>query len=99
MTNQQCVGYGLISEEDLDEIHKMMLGKVNETGGKIDHVFVAPFLESEKNPYRKPGTGMVLDAINVYSGIDLSKSVMVGDSESDMQFGRNAGLYNIMPTN
>lgn len=96
VTNQQCVGYGLISTLTIERIHKMMLSRINDFGGSIDHVFVAPFLESKKNPYRKPGIGMVLDALKIYPDTDLSKSIMVGDSKSDMQFGRNAGIYNIL---
>lgn len=96
VTNQQCIGYGLISALAIEGIHKMMLSKINDLGGSIDHVFVAPYLESDKNTYRKPGIGMVLDALRSYPDTDLSKSIMVGDSESDMQLGRNAGIYNVL---
>ncbi len=83
VTNQQCINYGLISAMEIERIHNMMLRRISKAGGKIDHVFVAPYLESEKNTYRKPEIGMVLDALQMHNDIELSKSVMVGDTKSD----------------
>lgn len=96
VSNQQAVGKGLLSMEDLNLIHQRMLEEIMAAGGQIDHIFVAPHLESENNPYRKPGTGMAIEASSSYPDISLSKSIMAGDSESDMIFGRNAGMKNTL---
>jgi D-glycero-D-manno-heptose 1,7-bisphosphate phosphatase len=45
---------------------------------------------------RKPNTGMATEAKIRFSEIDFGKSVMAGDSESDMQFGRNAGMKTVL---
>jgi histidinol phosphatase-like enzyme len=41
---------------------------------------------------RKPGTGMALQAQKDFAGIDFSKSVMMGDTQSDMEFGKALGM-------
>lgn len=96
VTNQQCLGKGLLDMERLSAIHNYMLDRIGENGGRISEIFVSPFLDSEDHPYRKPGTGMALDAASRYPGVDLTRSVMVGDSLTDMQFGRNSGMVNVL---
>ncbi|HWY35219.1 MAG TPA: HAD family hydrolase, partial [Nitrosopumilaceae archaeon] len=95
VTNQQGIGKGLYRVEDLELIHKNMLYEVNYFGGKIDKIYFSPYLSSENHPSRKPGIGMAMEAKNDFPEIDLSKSVIVGDSLSDMEFGRNAGMKTV----
>jgi len=45
---------------------------------------------------RKPEIGMALEAQKIFPEIDFEKSVMAGDSESDMLFGRNAGMKTVL---
>ncbi|MEZ5000901.1 MAG: HAD-IIIA family hydrolase [Bacteroidales bacterium] len=96
VTNQQAVGKKLITPTGLDSIHHRMQGEIEMAGGRIDHIFVSPHLESENNIYRKPGTGMATEASTLFTGVKLSESVMAGDSASDMQFGRDAGMINVL---
>ncbi|MCF8223175.1 MAG: HAD-IIIA family hydrolase [Bacteroidales bacterium] len=96
VTNQQCIGKGLITHAEVDKIHNYLAEKVKEAGGNITDIFVAPSLEEDKNPYRKPGTGMAMDAAGKYPSADLEKSVMAGDSLTDMLFGRKAGMLNVL---
>lgn len=93
VTNQQGIGKGLYTHEDLAAVHALMKREVEAKGGRIDAVFYAPNLASENSPLRKPGTGMALNAQKIFPQIDFSKSIMVGDTESDMQFARNAGMH------
>lgn len=92
VTNQQGIGKRLYRTEDLELIHKNMVYEIAYHGGRIDKVYFSPHLESENHPTRKPGTGMALQAKTDFPVIDLKKSLVVGDSMSDMQFGRNAGM-------
>jgi histidinol-phosphate phosphatase family protein len=92
VTNQQGIARGLYSHEDLKEIHDHMQSEIEKAGGKIDAVYYAPELDSENSPMRKPGNGMALAAKKDFPEIDFSKAVMVGDSESDMVFGKSAGM-------
>ncbi|MBI3511626.1 MAG: HAD family hydrolase [Bacteroidetes bacterium] len=95
ITNQQGIGKGYYSHEDLAHIHAHMKKEIEMAGGKIDAVFYAPQLEEEKSPMRKPGIGMALQAKKVLPEIDFAKSIIVGDSESDMEFGKRAGMKTI----
>ena len=95
VTNQQGIGKKLYRKEDLEIIHKNMLYEIAYHGGKIDKVYFSPYLKSENHPYRKPGIGMALKAKEDISTINFKESIMVGDSMSDMEFGRNAGMKTI----
>jgi len=88
VTNQQCVGKGIISEEELNEIHDYMLTEIKKAGGKIDKVYFAPQLVAENSIYRKPKAGMADLAQKDFPEIDLSKSILIGDSVSDIEFGK-----------
>ncbi len=95
VTNQQCVGKGIITEKELNIIHQHLLQKVEENNGKIDHIYFAPQLVSENSIFRKPNTGMAEQAQNDFPEIDFKRSVMVGDSISDMEFGEKKGMYTV----
>lgn len=95
VTNQQGIGKGLYRHEDLELIHKNMIYEINYLGGKIDKVYYSPFLEKENHPTRKPGIGMALQAQQDFPEINFTKSIIVGDSISDMAFGKNAGMQTV----
>ncbi len=95
VTNQQGIGKKLYRKEDLELIHKNMLYEIAYHGGKIDKVYFSPYLKSENHPFRKPGIGMALKAKEDISTINFKQSIMIGDSMSDMEFGRNAGMKTI----
>jgi len=99
VTNQQGIGKGVFSMQELQEIHTYMLNKITENNGRIDHIYVAPNLESENHDNRKPNIGMAQQAQRDYPDIDFSRAVMVGDSLSDMQFGKNAEMTTVFLTN
>ena len=94
VTNQRGVERMLMTEEDLLGLHKKMLADIEEAGGKIDAIFYCTSLD-DAHPDRKPQPGMAYLAKESYPDIDLSKSVMIGNNLSDMQFGRNAGMYTV----
>jgi histidinol-phosphate phosphatase family protein len=95
VTNQQGIGKRLYRTEDLELIHKNMLYEIQFYGGRIDKVYFSPYLHSENHPTRKPGIGMALTAKSDFPEIDFSKSIVVGDSMSDMEFGRTAGMKTV----
>lgn len=97
VTNQRGVGKGLMKEEDLLEIHDHMLSQIRETRGRIDRIYYCISLNND-DPNRKPNPGMASQAKAQYPDIDLSKSLMVGNNISDMQFGRNAGMHTVFLT-
>ena len=89
ITNQRGVAKGLTKLKDLHLIHKNMLKEIEDAGGRIDKIYVCTEMES---PNRKPNPGMGLQAIKDFTEIDLSKSIMIGNTLSDMKFGRNLGV-------
>jgi histidinol-phosphate phosphatase family protein len=91
VTNQQGIGKGLYTHDALAQVHTHMLHHVTNAGGKIDAVYYAPHLAAENNVLRKPNIGMPLQAQAQFTEINFTKSIMVGDSLSDMQMGRNIG--------
>ncbi|MBS1933418.1 MAG: HAD-IIIA family hydrolase, partial [Bacteroidetes bacterium] len=93
-TNQRGVGKGLMTEHDLHEIHKNMVADITAAGGRIDKIYFATSIY-DNDPLRKPQTGMALLAQNEFPQIDFSKSIMVGNNISDMEFGRNAGMHTV----
>lgn len=95
VTNQQGIGKGLYSENDLNIIHHYMVDEIEKHEGRIDKVYFSPHLASDNHHWRKPGIGMALQAKEDFPGIDLTKSIIVGDSLSDMQFGRSAGMKTV----
>ena len=98
VTNQQGIGKGLMSLSDLEIVHAYMLNEIEKAGGKIDQVFFCPELNDTNHPDRKPQIGMALKAKSEFPEIDFSKSIMVGDSISDMEFGKNAGMKTVFIT-
>ncbi|HMC87530.1 MAG TPA: HAD-IIIA family hydrolase [Chitinophagaceae bacterium] len=92
VTNQRGVGKGLMSELDLMQIHNKMLQDTEATGGRIDAIYYAISLDNN-HPERKPHPGMALKAKEDIPEIDFSKSIMVGNNISDMEFARNTGMH------
>ena len=98
VTNQKGVGKGLTKLDDLHTIHYNMQQEIEKKGGHIDAVFYCSDLE-ESSTFRKPNPGMGFQAAKQFSDIDLSKSIMVGNTISDMEFGRNLKVYTVfLPT-
>lgn len=94
VTNQRGVGRGLMSENDLLDIHVRMLADIRNSGGRIDEIFYCTSTDNE-HPNRKPNPGMAYLAQKKFPPLDFKKSIMVGNNISDMQFGRNAGMFTI----
>jgi histidinol-phosphate phosphatase family protein len=96
VTNQQGVGKELMSAEDLQLIHDEMLKEVRKYGGRLHAIYAATDLvEKDVKELRKPKTGMARKAKKDFPEIDFSKAIMVGDSLSDMQFGKAAGMITV----
>jgi histidinol phosphatase-like enzyme len=75
-----------------------MQKEIESAGGKIDKIYFCSDLE-ETSSNRKPNPGMGLQAIKDLSGIDITKAIMVGNTISDMEFGRNLGIKTVfLPT-
>lgn len=92
VSNQQGVGKGLMTQADLDDVHRHMLSDIEKAGGRIDKVYVCTDLESAHSPNRKPEIGMALHAQRDFPEVDFHRSVMVGDSKSDELFAQRSRM-------
>ncbi len=95
VSNQSCVHRGMITMEDAIAIHQKVLRLISEHGIVISDSRICPHVDSDDCDCRKPKPGMILDLCSEH-GIDPTRTVMVGDSLTDMQAGvRSDGVLQI----
>lgn len=95
VTNQRGIGRKLMTEEDLAAIHAKLIHGVSSERGKIAAIYYCTATDNTHED-RKPNPGMALRAMREHEGIIPSKSIMVGNNISDMEFGRNAGFHTVL---
>lgn len=100
ITNQAGIAKGKYTETDFDRLNSWMLSEFEAQEIKIDKVYYCPHhpkgtIEMFKRicECRKPGTGMIIQAQKEFN-ITLTKSILLGDKESDIMAGINAGIVN-----
>lgn len=93
ITNQQGVGKGQMSEASLASIHAEMTRSLALEGIPLARVLHCPHLEQDRCRCRKPQPGLIYRALNETPYlIDVGRSVLIGDSGSDVQAGLAAGV-------
>lgn len=95
ITNQRGVGRGVMNIGDLTAIHDYMLKKIEENGGIIAKIYFCTDVESI-SVNRKPNIGMAFKAMEEFPSVIPHESVMVGNSKSDIEFGRKLGMYTVL---
>lgn len=95
VSNQRGVTKGVMSIDDLNNVHSNMLKEISISNGRIDKIYFSTAMHDD-DPTRKPNIGMALMAKSDFSHIDFNKSIMVGNKMSDMEFGKNAGMKTVM---
>ena len=98
VTNQAGIGRGLYSERDFHILTDWMLEQFVENEIEIARVYFAPTHPEEgigvyrrESLDRKPGPGMLFKARDAFD-LDMRRSVIVGDRETDIQAGINGGV-------
>ncbi len=99
VTNQAGIEKGLMNHEDLEAIHQNMMEYIIYHGGRIDEIYYCPYKPDLDPLCRKPNPGMALEAKKEFPEIEFSKSIMIGDSDSDIAFGNNLGMKTILVGN
>jgi len=94
VTNQRCVAKRLVTSQALDFIHQQMCRCLAAAGAKVEAVYYCPHEKQPPCSCRKPAPGMLLTAAREHQ-IDLAASWMIGDSEIDVEAGRNAGCKTV----
>ncbi len=98
ITNQAGIGRGYYTVDDFDRLTKWMLAQFRARGIRIEKVYCCPYHPTagvgkyrKNSSDRKPNPGMILKAKREFD-LDLSKSILVGDKDSDLEAGRAAGV-------
>ena len=99
VTNQQGIGKGIMTEDDLHLLHKQMQRALNPHFNLIDKIYFCPCLEGVDCKCRKPKIGMLENAKLDFPEIEIENSFLVGDSESDIIAGKNFGLNTVKVSN
>ena len=84
-----------MSEQELLNVHNYMLSSINNNNGRIDKIYYCTDLSESNSFNRKPNVGMALKAKKDFPEIVFQKSIMLGDSVSDMQFGKRMKMFTV----
>ena len=102
VTNQPVIARNLCTLDELNFIHAKLETLLGEKQAYLNAIYFCPHhprsgFPEERKEYkmicecRKPAPGMLLMAVNDWN-IDISNSIMIGDRESDVIAGENAGV-------
>lgn len=91
VTNQRGVARGLMSSADLDEVHAALARRCAEAGVPLDGIYACTHERDAGCACRKPAPGLLFRAAEEL-GLDISRSLLIGDSDRDIEAGRAAGV-------
>lgn len=99
VTNQSGVARGYFTEADVERLHADITCDVIAAGARIDAFYYCPYHAESRieryrcadHPDRKPNPGMLLKALADHNA-DATRSIMIGDKQSDLEAGRRAGV-------
>ena len=91
ITNQAGIAEGIIDEEEFWVIQEVILNRISSSGIKVLKTYMnSESATSNVSEWRKPGPKMLIQAAEDLK-LELSEIYMVGDRQSDVQAGINAG--------
>jgi D-glycero-D-manno-heptose 1,7-bisphosphate phosphatase len=91
VTNQSMIGRGQATAAALERIHEQMLNQIVERGGRVDAILHCPHTPDFGCECRKPRPGLLFRAAREW-GIQLHRSVLIGDALTDFQVAMAAGV-------
>ena len=94
VSNQRGVALGLYTPDDVRALHAQLQQELAKAGAHVDTFYFCPHEKGECG-CRKPLGGMFEQAVAEFPEITAVSSVMIGDSESDMEFGRRLGMRTV----
>ncbi len=94
VTNQACIGRGLVSLDALDEIHTFLLKETKIGNAHIQAVYICPHKPEANCSCRKPKAGLLRRACAELK-INPEHAIFIGDSDSDIRAGKNIGCKTI----
>lgn len=94
VSNQRGIALGLYTSADVQAIHSTLQALLQSQSAHIDAFFICPHDKGECN-CRKPLPGLFEQAATEFPEISAAGSVIIGDSISDIEFGRRLGMKTI----
>jgi imidazoleglycerol-phosphate dehydratase/histidinol-phosphatase len=94
VTNQDGLGTPSLPTEVFDAAHRFVLDLFASQGIEFEAVFICPHFRHEGCACRKPLTGMLLDFLAA-NPLDRTRSFMVGDRDTDLEFAANLGVQGL----
>ncbi len=94
VTNQSAINRGLTSIQKINDIHNKIQNFLLKFNTKIDAFYFCPHRPDENCLCRKPNPQLIIKASNDFK-IDLKSSWFIGDNDSDVLAGKNAGCTGI----
>ncbi len=91
VSNQRGIALGLYTIADVEAIHASLQHLLEADGAHVDAAYFCPHDKNECN-CRKPRTGLFERAAAEFPNIEAATSIMIGDSLSDIEFGRRLGM-------
>ena len=95
VTNQSCIGRGILNEEQLAAIHGKLRDNLAKLSGTLDDILVAPDAPWAATDRRKPGPGMLFEAMQKYN-TPPEQTVFIGDSTRDIEAARAADCHRVL---
>ena len=92
-TNQPEIARGVMSREQLALVHAALEARLAEHGGKVD--FVLCGTSAAKSPWRKPGPGMLREALARHGAV-AADTPFVGDQLDDLRAAFHAGCRRVL---
>ena len=95
ITNQSAINRGLLSVEKLNEIHDFLKSKLLELDTTLDAIYFCPHTPNQNCMCRKPKPGLLQQAISELD-INVKDSLMIGDSQTDIDAANTIGCKSIL---
>lgn len=95
VTNQSGIGRGYFTAADVERIHAKLRRMLAAEGAAVDAIYMCPHSPDQPCSCRKPGTGMVDQAVAEW-GFDPRQSFMIGDKAVDIELGHAVGGRSIL---
>jgi len=94
VTNQDGLGTESFPQAAFERPQRFLLEALRSQGIEFDAIFVCPHFQRDACGCRKPGTGLVDEYIRT-SGVDLTRSAVIGDRDTDLQLAANLGVRGV----
>jgi D-glycero-D-manno-heptose 1,7-bisphosphate phosphatase len=95
ITNQSGVGRGFFTLERLEAMNARLSVMVEDLGARLEGIYYCPHAPNDGCACRKPALGLLTQAASDL-GFNPASAIVIGDKESDIEFGHRAGATTIL---